>query len=91
MVGMPRSTDWIIAHQDEIAAAFENYEPRPGDIRDPGLLRTLRDAPQRLPRLESEIHAAVAAARAGGYSWAMIGARLGIGAEAARRRYTQSV
>lgn len=31
----PRTVAWIIAHQDEFAAAFESYVPKPRDLRDP--------------------------------------------------------
>lgn len=88
---MPRSTEWIIANQEEIAADFENYEPRPGDVRDPELLRAVGLAAQKRARLESEICDAVAAARAGGYSWTVIGAQLGTSGEAARQRYASLV
>ena len=88
---MPRSTEWIIAHQDELAAQFENYEPHPQDIRDPRLLGAVGEAAQSRSRVESEIRDAVAAARAGGYSWTMIGAQLGTSGEAARQRYSALV
>lgn len=50
----PRTVEWITEHQDQIADEFENYEPQPGDERDPQLLKA--------------VTAAVAAARAAGYS-----------------------
>jgi hypothetical protein len=31
----PRAVSWVVEHQDEIAAEFEAYEPRPEDERDP--------------------------------------------------------
>ncbi|WP_272937715.1 hypothetical protein [Mycolicibacter senuensis] len=36
---MTRTTAWIVAHQAEVAAAFEAYELRPGDEQDPQLIR----------------------------------------------------
>ena len=41
---MPRTVDEILAHADELAARFENYEPVAADEVDVAALAALRDA-----------------------------------------------
>jgi hypothetical protein len=84
---MPRTVNEIIEHADELGRRFEAYEPQPGDERDPKLIRTLRRAAQSRSTAEKNVREAVIAARAGGCSWALIGAELGTSGEAARQRY----
>jgi hypothetical protein len=84
---MPRSTEEILAHADELARRFEDYEPRPEDARDARALRDIAAAFARLAGGERDLAAAVSVARAEGHSWAEIGAMLGTSGEAARQRY----
>ena len=41
---MPRTVDEILAHADELAARFENYEPHPADEVDAEAVALLRAA-----------------------------------------------
>jgi hypothetical protein len=84
---MPRSTEEILAHADELAKRFEAYEPAEGDAVDARSLRDIRQAFLRRAEAEREISEAVTVARAEGHSWAAIGAMLGTSGEAARQRY----
>jgi hypothetical protein len=84
---MPRSTEEILAHADELAKRFEDYEPAEGDAVDARSLRDIRQAFLRRAEAEREISEAVTVARAEGHSWAAIGAMLGTSGEAARQRY----
>jgi hypothetical protein len=86
-----RSIEEIIAHQAEIADQFESYEPRDEDRRDARLLHGLRQAAHSRSSAEETVLAAVSAARAGGYSWTLIGSQLGTSGEAARQRYSALV
>jgi hypothetical protein len=83
---MPRSTEEILAHADEMARRFEDYEPA-GDGRDARALRDIAAAVTRQAAIQKDIAAAVTVARAEGHSWAAIGAMLGTSGEAARQRY----
>ncbi len=85
---MPRTTQEILDHADELAARFEQAEP--SHLRDATTLRSVRDA--FITRAESErtLHEAVVQARHDGHSWASIGAMLGTSGEAARQRYGQA-
>ena len=84
---MPRSAEEILAHADELARRFEDYEPGPGDGRDASALREVAAAFAQLAGSERRLAGAVSAARAEGHSWAAIGAMLGTSGEAARQRY----
>jgi hypothetical protein len=84
---MPRSAEEILAHADDLARRFENYEPEPGDIKDARPLRDIAAAFARLASSERDLADAVSVARAEGHSWASIGAMLGTSGEAARQRY----
>jgi hypothetical protein len=83
---MPRTTKQIMAHADELARRFEDYEPG-DDGRDARSLRDVASAFEQRARAERDLHAAVTVARAEGHSWAAIGAMLGTSGEAARQRY----
>jgi hypothetical protein len=83
---MPRTSEEIIAHAEELAARSLG-EPIPGDRRDPRFLAALREAVRRRAAAEQRIIETVTAARDGGYSWATIGSQLGTSGEAARQRY----
>jgi len=84
---MPRPIQEILDHADELAKRFEDYEPRAGDERGPSSLAQLRCAVLARSDAERSIRDAVAAARANGQSWAVIGSMLGTSGEAARQRY----
>lgn len=86
---MPRSTDEILAHADELAKRFEDFDPGDDHGSDAHALREIRHAFARRAEAEREINEAVAVARAEGHSWASIGAMLGTSGEAARQRYGQ--
>lgn len=71
---------------DEIDTWLDSIDPNPADARDAAHFRRIRaavtgNAPQ------AELAAAVAAARAAGDSWAVIGLALGIGAQGAEQQY----
>ena len=84
---MPRSTEEILAHADELAKRFEDHEPGSGDTRDARALRDIAQAFSRVAGSERELADAVSVARAEGHTWAAIGAMLGTSGEAARQRY----
>lgn len=86
---MPRSTEEILAHADELAKRFEDFDPGDDSGQDAHALREIRHAFARRAEAEREINEAVAVARAEGQSWASIGAMLGTSGEAARQRYGQ--
>lgn len=88
---MPRSVDDILAHAEELAERFENYEPQPGDERDPAIIIELRDAAIERSAAEQHVRAAVQHARAAGLPWATIGTYLGTTGEAARQRYGRAM
>ncbi len=88
---MPRSLKAILEQADELAARFENHEPRPDDIADATALRTVREAFQERMAAERRLAEAVATARADGHSWAMIGNMVGTSGEAVRQKYRQPV
>jgi catalase (peroxidase I) len=82
---MPRTTEEILAHADELGRRFEEHEP--GDVKDARALRDIAAAFARFARSERDLVAAVSVARAEGHTWAAIGAMLGTSGEAARQRY----
>ena len=84
---MPRSVEDILNHADELAKRFEDYEPQPGDERDPEAAQVLRDAVTARSDAERSIRDAVDWARESGLSWSMIGSMIGTSGEAARQRY----
>ena len=88
---MPRTVDEILAHADELAARFENYEPNPADEVDAEALARLRAAVAERSQAERHMIDAVAKARTAGMSWAAIGALVGTSGEAVRQRYGSKV
>lgn len=84
---MPRTVQDILDHADTLAQRFENYEPAPGEERDPRAFAALRDAVLSRSEAERSVKAAVDDARADGYSWELIGSLIGTTGEAARQRY----
>lgn len=87
---MPRTAQEILAQADELAARFENYEPKPGDALDAAPLRELRAAFTERAEAEKALADAVDNARTAGHSWASIGAMVGTSGEAARQRYSKT-
>ena len=88
---MPRSVEEIIAHADEYAARFENYEPRVEDELPSGALHLLRQAVRSRADAERDMLEAVIAARQLGTPWSLIGSVIGTSGEAARQRYGSKV
>ena len=88
---MPRSVQDILDHADELATRFENYEPAPGDERDLGTLKLLREAVLARSEAERTLADRVKQAREEGFSWRAIGDLLGTSGEAARQRYGDGV
>src|SRR5690348_18421180 len=84
---MPRSTEQILAHADELARRFAEHEPASDRIMDARALRDIATAVERRAVEERNIAAAIILARTEGHSWAAIGAMLGTSGEAARQRY----
>ncbi|MGA8045743.1 MAG: hypothetical protein WCA30_05695 [Dermatophilaceae bacterium] len=88
---MPRTVEEILAHADELAEKFENYDPKPGDELDPDAVALLRAAVAERSEAERHLLDAVRAARATGLSWSAIGTFVGTSGEAARQRYANKV
>jgi hypothetical protein len=88
---MPRTVDEILAHADELAQRFENYDPRDADELDRAAVAELRSATQERSTAERHVLDAVRRARSAGMSWAAIGALVGTSGEAARQRYSSKV
>lgn len=84
---MPRTTDEIIAHADELAKRFEEYEPREGDEDRVSPLTLLRLAALKKAAAEREMIEGVRLAREQGVSWREIGAAVGTSGQAAHHRY----
>lgn len=84
---MPRSTEQILAHADELARRFAEHEPADDRIVDARALRDIAAAMERRAVAERDVADAVTVARAEGHTWAAIGAMLGTSGEAARQRY----
>ena len=84
---MPRLTEQILAHADELARRFAEHEPDSDRVKDACALRDIAAAIERRAGAEREIAAAVAVARAEGHTWVAIRAMLGTSGEAARQRY----
>ncbi|MCA0337460.1 MAG: hypothetical protein LCH66_11435 [Actinobacteria bacterium] len=88
---MPRTVEGILAHADELAARFEDYEPNAGDELDVMAIRQLRAAVAEQSAAERHLISAVKTAREAGMSWATIGTFVGTSGEAARQRYSSRV
>ena len=87
---MPRSTAEILAHAEELARKFEDYEPKPGDRGKMSPELRLWLAALKRAEVESEVADAVAEARKSGLSWAKVGEALGTSGQAASERYAKS-
>lgn len=76
---------------DELALAFEDYEPAPGDLDAPlPPVMAVKLAAWRRDTAERELAVAVRAAREQRLSWREVGAAIGTTGEAARQRYGAS-
>lgn len=84
---MPRSLEEILAQADELADAFEAYEPTPEEEGKASSLLALRLAAARRAEADRGVLEAVVGARQHQVSWAVIGSLLGTSGEAARQRY----
>lgn len=86
-----RSIEEIKARADELADAFENDDPKPGDqdtTVPPAL--SVKLAAWRRDTAEQELAEAVRAAREQRMSWREVGEAIGTNGEAARQRYSAS-
>lgn len=88
---MPRTVEEILAHADELAARFENYEPSEADELDLTAVNALRAAVAEQSAAERHVLEAVRTARQAGMSWNAIGTFVGTSGEAARQRYMAKV
>jgi len=88
---MPRTTEEILAHADELAKRAEDYEPQEGDDAKVSPELLLRLAVMHRAQAEAEILEAVRAARAASLSWRKIGETLGTSAQAASERFASKV
>jgi hypothetical protein len=85
---MPRASQAIVDHADELAAArFEEAEPSPPSDDQRAATLDLRDAVVERGRAEARVTAAVTRARAAGVSWTVIASVLGVSRQAAQQRY----
>jgi hypothetical protein len=86
----PSLTD-LIAHADQLADAFENHDPAPGDFDAPlPPLMAVKLAAFRRAAAEKELAQAIQAARQAHLSWRELGQAIGTTGEAARQRYRAS-
>ncbi len=86
----PSLTD-LIAHADQLADAFENFEPAPGDLDAPlPPLMAVKLAAFRRAAAEKELAQAIHTARQAHLSWRQLGEAIGTTGEAARQRYRAS-
>ena len=88
---MPRTVDEILAHTDELATRFENYDPTSAEELDVAAMTELRSAVAEQAAAERHVIAAVADARRSGMSWAAVGDLVGTSGEAARQRYQRLI
>lgn len=88
---MPRTVEEILAHSDELATRFENYEPNTGNELDGAAVAALRAAVAGRSQAEKHLLEAVRQARQSGLSWSAIGTFVGTSGEAVRQRYADKV
>jgi hypothetical protein len=88
VMAMPKSTQQIVDHAAKLADQFEaGLIPGPDAKVTVTPLGHLYDAVQKRAAAEQEVAQRVAAARAEGTPWRVIGLVLGTSAQAARQRY----
>lgn len=78
-----------VKHKTDINEWLDTIEPNPADARDASRIRRIIAATEALQAAESELRAAVHAARGAGDTWAAIGVALGITRQAAFQRFGQ--
>jgi hypothetical protein len=76
-----------VKHKTDIDEWLDSIEPHTADARDASHMRRIIAARQAVDAAESELRAAVEAARAAGDTWAAIGVALGITRQAAFQRF----
>lgn len=88
---MRRSLTDLITHADELADAFEHYEPTSENFDAPlPPLMAVKLAAFRRGTAEKELAEAIHHAREARVSWRELGAAIGTTGEAARQRYAAS-
>lgn len=88
---MRRSLKDLVAHADELADVFENFDPKPGDFDSPlPPLMAVKLAAFRRSAAEKELAEAIHHAREAHASWREVGEAIGTSGEAARQRYAAS-
>ncbi len=86
-----RSLADLIAHADELADAFETFDPAEEDFDAPlPPLMAVKLAAFRRAAAEKELAEAITAARQAHLSWRQVGEAIGTTGEAARQRYAAS-
>jgi len=73
---------------DDVDAALEALDPADHPSRDARHFRRIVAAAEGVTTAETELADAVAAARAAGDSWTVIGAALGVSRQAAQQRFS---
>lgn len=91
MNAMPRTTEEILHHADELAKVFEDHDPDPSHVMPAVPLRGVAEAFRSLASAEAALGEAVAHARLQGHTWAEIAKMVGTSPEAARQRYRRKV
>ncbi len=84
---VPKSLQQRLDHDEALEAIFMNYVPRDEDRMDVSAWHALRNAVEQRAVAERDIITAVAAMRAGKWSWVEIGTVLGTSGQAAQQRY----
>jgi hypothetical protein len=88
---MPRTRQDLEAAATRAAVMLDRLDPATTPAEDTTDLRAIASAMTDLSLAETALTEAVAAAHAGGRSWARIGMVLGVSKEAARQRYGTSI
>jgi dihydroxyacetone kinase len=83
---MPRT---ITNHKraERIEGKLSRHDPSEREWREGTELRAIEEAVRAFDAADAELHAVVRAARAANYSWASIGAVLGVSKQAAQQRF----
>ena len=72
---------------ERIDKELSRHDPSEREWREGTELRAIEDAARAFDAADTELHAVVRAARAANYSWASIGAVLGVSKQAAQQRF----
>lgn len=88
---MPKSSEWIMAHSEELANMFEEWEPWGEDDHAKSPLVALFLAAIDRAEAEKSLVEAITAARRARIAWATVGKATGTTGEAARQRYDRLV